>query len=308
MPERNPLAESFESHRGRLRAVAYRMLGSLDEADDALQEGWLRLSRSEATAIENLGGWLTTVVARICLNMLEARKARRENSHDLRLPDPIVSLTDAVDPDPVDLVGEAVGLALLVVLDTLTPAQRIAFVLHDLFSVPFEEVARIVGRTPAAARQLASRARRRVRGASARPDVDLTRQREIVGAFLVAARNGDFASLLAVLDPDVVVRTDRGSVGLGAPPVVRGAPSAAEGAVLAARLVHGARPALVNGAAGVVSWGPDGVPFSVMGFSLRQGRIVAIDVLADPARLRRLGLRLKDQERGSQTGRTSTNP
>ena len=308
MPERNPLAESFESHRGRLRAVAYRMLGSLDEADDALQEGWLRLSRSDATRIENLGGWLTTVVARICMNMLDARKARREDSLELHLPDPIVSLTDEVDAEQEVLVGEAVGLALLVVLDTLTPAERIAFVLHDLFSVPFDEVATVVERTPAAARQLASRARRRVRGASARPDVDLGRQREVVGAFLDAARNGDFASLLDVLDPDVVVRTDRGTVGLGAPPVVRGARSAAEGAVLAARLVQGARPALVNGAAGVVSWGPDGEPFSVMALSLRQGRIVAIDVLADPARLDRLGLRLEAQERGPQTGRTSTNP
>lgn len=302
------LAESFESHRPRLRAVAYRMLGSLDEADDALQDAWLRLSRMEVAAIENLGGWLTTVVARICLNMLESRKARREESLELHLPDPIVYFADAVDAEQEVLVGEAVGLALLVVLDRLTPAERIAFVLHDLFSMPFDEVASVVGRTPSAARQLASRARRKVREGSTRPAVDLASQREVVDAFLTAARNGDLESLLALLDPDVVVRTDRGAVASSAPAVVRGARSVAEGAVFAARLVQGARSALVNGVAGVVSWGPDGVPFSVMAFSLRQGRIVTIDVIADPERLRRLGLHLRDQERESRTGRTSTNP
>jgi RNA polymerase sigma factor (sigma-70 family) len=291
MEERDWLAERFEQHRTRLRAVAYRMLGSTGEADDAVQEAWLRLSRSDAEAIDNLGGWLTTVVARVSLNMLRARRSRREEPLGLHVPDPIVDRADGADPEHEALLADAVGLALVVVLETLSPAERLAFVLHDMFAVPFEEIAPIVDRSPAAARQLASRARRRVRAERTVPDADLDAQREVVDAFLAAARNGDFERLLAVLDPDVVLRAD---LGRGAPlRVVRGADAVASQAQGFARLGLVGRPALVNGAAGLVST-RDGELFSVGGVTVEGGRIVAIDILADPERLRRLDLTVLD--------------
>jgi RNA polymerase sigma factor (sigma-70 family) len=298
MDEQAWLAERFEEHRSHLRAVAYRMLGSTGAAEDAVQETWLRLGRSGADGVENLGGWLTTVVARVCLNMLRSRGMRREEplsepaSMPLGprvVPDPIVGRADGDDPEQEALLADSVGLALLVVLETLTPAERLAFVLHDTFAMPFDEIAPIVGRSPAATRQLASRARRRVRGATAVPDADLARQQEVVDAFLTASREGDFGALLAVLDPDVVLRADTG----GVPREVRGAAAVANQALTFSRLGgpgRVSRPALVNGAAGVVSQDPDGRPFSVMGFTVAGGRIVEIDILADPARLGRLDL------------------
>jgi RNA polymerase sigma factor (sigma-70 family) len=293
MDEGDWLAERFEAHRPQLRAVAYRMLGSLSEADDAVQEAWLRLSRADTSGVENLGGWLTTVVARVCLDTLRARSSRREQPLGVHLPDPILSRVDGLDPEQQALLAEGVGLALLVVLDTLAPAERLAFVLHDTFAVPFEEIAPIVGRSPAATRQLASRARRRVQAAAAVPDADLARQRSVVDAFFAAARRGDFDALVAVLDPDVVLRADRGAVPVSPARVVRGAPAVARQALSFARLALFVRPALVNGAAGVVV-ASGGRPFSVMGFTVRGGRIVEIDVLADPARLRQLDLALLD--------------
>ena len=290
MDERDRLAGRFEAHRGHLRAVAYQMLGSLAEADDAVQEAWLRLGRADAEAVENLGGWLTTVVARVCLDMLRARTARREEPLGPHLPDPVVGPADGLDPEQQALQAEGVGLALLVVLDTLTPAERLAFVLHDLFAVPFEEVAAILGRAPAAARQLASRARRRVQAAPT-PDADRARQRAVVDAFLAAARDGDFDALLGVLDPDVVLRADGGPVPAGVSRVVRGARSAAEHALAFSSRARLARPALVNGAPGLVV-AADGRPLTVMGFTVAGGRIVEIDILADPDRLRRLELAL----------------
>jgi RNA polymerase sigma factor (sigma-70 family) len=292
MNERELLAERFEGHRAHLRAVAYRMLGSLSEADDAVQEAWLRLSRADADRVDNLGGWLTTVVARVCLDMLRSRSSRREELRGVHLPDPIVSGADGADPEHEALLAEGVGLALLVVLDTLAPAERLAFVLHDMFGVPFGEIAPIVGRTPAAARQLASRARRRVQGAAPVPDADLTRQREVVGAFVAAARGGDFKALVAVLDPDVVVRSDSGPLRPGV--VIRGAAAVAGQALSFARLTPFARPALVNGAAGVVA-ATRGRPISVMAFTITDGKIVAIDILTDPERLRRLDLTVLDR-------------
>jgi RNA polymerase sigma factor (sigma-70 family) len=288
------LAERFEAHRTHLRGVAYRMLGSLSEADDAVQESWLHLSRSDASGVENLGGWLTTIVARVCLDMLRARRSRREEPLGARLPDPIVSRDGQADPEQQALLSDSVGLALLVVLETLAPAERLAFVLHDMFGVPFEEIAAIVGRSPTAARQLASRARRRVQGAATVPDADLARQRAVVDAFLAAARGGDFDALLAVLDPDVVVRADVGAVRAGASREVRGAAAVARQALTFSRLAPFAQPALVNGAAGVVA-APGGRPFAVLGFTVRQGKIVEIDVLADPARLRQLDLAVLDE-------------
>src|SRR5438552_4192495 len=236
------LAEQFEAHRSHLRAAAYRMLGSLSEADDAVQEAWLRLSRSDTSAVKNLGGWLTTVVARVCLDLLRARKARREVPLGARVPDPIVSRRDGVGPEHEALLADSVGLALLVVLETLAPAERLAFVLHDMFAVPFDEIAAIVGRSPTAARQLASRARRRVRGAAPVPDADLTRQREVVDAFLAAARGGDFDALLAVLDPDVVMRIDRGPLPVGASREIRATAAVVEQVKSFARLARFARP------------------------------------------------------------------
>jgi RNA polymerase sigma factor (sigma-70 family) len=293
MDEHDFLAERFEEHRTRLRAVAYRMLGSSSEADDAIQEAWLRLSRSDTGGIENLGGWLTTVVARVCLNMLRSRKVRWEEPLGVHVPDPIVSREDGIDPEHQALLADSVGLALLVVLETLSPAERLAFVLHDMFSVPFEEIAPIVGRSPTATRQLASRARRRVQAAAPSPDADLAREREVVDAFLAASRDGDFDTLLAVLDPDVVLRIDGGAVRAGLSREVRGAPAVAEQTLTFSRLSPFVRPALVNGVAGVVV-APRGRPFAVMGFTIRGGKIVEIDVLADPERLSRLDLAVLD--------------
>ena len=293
MDEHELLAKRFEEHRTHLRAVAYRMLGSVSEADDAVQEAWLRLSRADRSGVENLRGWLTTVVARVCLNMLRSRKSRREEPLGAHIPDPVVSREDEVDPEHEALLADSVGLALLVVLEALTPAERLAFVLHDMFGVPFDEIAPMVERSPAAARQLASRARRRVRGAAPEPDVDLTRQREVVDAFFAAARDGDFDGLVAVLDPDVVLRSDGGALRPGATAVVHGARAVAERAFTYARLSPFVRPALVNGAAGVVV-APRGRPFSVMGFTIRRGKIVEIDALSDPARLDRIDLTVLD--------------
>jgi RNA polymerase sigma factor (sigma-70 family) len=291
--EHDWLAERFEEHRTHLRAVAYRMLGSVSEADDAVQEAWLRLSRSDARGIENLGGWLTTVVGRVCLNMLRSRRTRREEPLDVHVPEPIVSRQDGLDPEHEALLADSVGLALLVVLETLVPAERLAFVMHDMFAVPFDEIAPMVGRSPEATRQLASRARRRVQGEAPAPDPDLTRQREVVDAFFAAARDGDFEALVAVLDPDVVLRADGGAGRPRATFVVRGARAVAERASGYARLAPFVRPALINGAAGAVVT-PKGRPFSVMAFTVRGGKIVAIDALADPARLAELDLTVLD--------------
>jgi RNA polymerase sigma factor (sigma-70 family) len=295
MDERAWLAERFEEHRTRLRAVAYRMLGSLSEADDAVQEAWLRVSRADTGSVENLAGWLTTVVARVCLNVLRTRESRREEPFDVHvhMPEPIISHEDGVDPEQEALLADSVGLALLVVLDTLTPAERLAFVLHDMFAVPFEEIAPIIERSPAAARQLASRARRRVQGQAPVPDPDLTRQREVVDAFLAAARNGDFDALVAVLDPDVVLRADGGTARARQTVVFHGARAVAEQAVIAKRLTPFARPALINGTAGVVAVAAGRV-LSVMGFTVAHGKIVAIDVLLDPERLADLDLAVLD--------------
>ena len=293
------LAGRFEENRVRLRAVAYRMLGSLSEADDAVQEAWLRLSRSDTTGVENLGGWLTTVVARVCLDMLRSRKSRREEALGeplgVRVPEPIVSRADGIDPEHEALLADSVGLALLVVLETLAPAERLAFVLHDMFAVPFDEIAPIVSRSPTAARQLASRARRRVRGAAPVPDADLARQREVVDAFLAASRGGDFDALLAVLDPDVVLRADSGAVPPGVPASalreVRGARAVAEQALTFSRLARFSRPALVNGEVGVVV-APRGRLLMVLGFTISDGKIVEIDAIGDPEQLSQLDLTL----------------
>jgi RNA polymerase sigma-70 factor, ECF subfamily len=294
MDEHDWLAERFEEHRTHLRAVAYRMLGSVSEADDAVQEAWLRLSRSDTSAVENLRGWLTTVVARVCLNVLRSRASRREQPLDeVHVPEPIISRADGVDPEHEALLADSVGLALLVVLETLAPAERLAFVLHDMFAVPFDEIGPMVGRSPTAARQLASRARRRVQGEAPRPNPDLARQREVVDAFFAAAREGDFEALVAVLDPDVVLRSDGGAKRPAATAVVHGARAVAERAMMFARLAPYVRPALVNGAAGVVVV-PGGRLFSVMGFTVADGRIVAIDALGDPERLRELDLTVLD--------------
>jgi RNA polymerase sigma-70 factor (ECF subfamily) len=286
MDERDWLAQRFEAHRTHLKAVAYRMLGSSSEADDAVQEAWLRLSRAGADDIENLGGWLTTVVARVCLNMLQSRKSRREEPLGAQAPDPVASHADGIDPEQEALQADSVGIALLVVLDTLAPAERLAFVLHDMFAVPFEEIAPIVGRSPTAARQLASRARRRVQGVAPVPETDRTRQRAVVGAFLAASRDGDFDALLAVLDPDAVLRADTAAVRMGASKEVRGA--AAVAGAFAGR-ARAARLALVDGAAGAV-WASGGRPQVVFSFTVSDGRINAIDLLADPERLQQLDL------------------
>ncbi len=293
MDEHEWLAERFEASRAYLRGVAYRMLGSLSEADDAVQETWLRLSRSDTSGVENLGGWLTTVVARVCLDMLRSRKARHEEPLDAHMPEPVVSREDRIDPEHEALLADSVGLALLVVLETLAPAERVAFVLHDLFAVPFDAIAPIVGRSPGAARQLASRARRRVQGAAMVPDANLTRQREVVEAFLAASRSGDFEALLAVLDPDVVVRADRAAVPPGVSREVHGAPAVAEQALTFARRARFAQPTLVNGAVGVVV-APRGRLFAVMIFKVTREKIVEIDVIADSTRLRQLDLAVLD--------------
>jgi RNA polymerase sigma factor (sigma-70 family) len=290
MNERDWLAQSFEEHRGRLRAVAYRMLGSVSEADDAVQEAWLRLSRTDAGAVENLGAWLTTVVGRVSLNMLRSRKVRREEPL-VRVPEPIVDRADGVDPEHEALLADSVGLALLVVLEKLSPSERLAFVLHDIFAVPFDEIAPIVERSPEATRQLASRARRRVQGERVAPDADLSAQREVVEAFLAAAREGDFERLVAILDPDVVVRADFGPSRESQE--VRGAEAVAGQALFYGSLGLEVRPALINGAVGAVSF-KDGEPFSVGAMTVRGGKIVELDFLVDPERLRELDLAFLD--------------
>ncbi len=289
MDQQEWLAQHFEEQRPRLRAVAYRMLGSLSEAEDAVQDSWLRLSRVDASEIENLGAWLTTVVARVALNMLRSRRTRREQPLDVHVPDPVVDPVDGTDPEHEALLADSVGLALLVVLETLTPPERLAFVLHDMFAVPFDEIATILDRSPQATRQLASRARRRVRGAPTVPDADLKAQWEVVEAFLAAARRGDFDGLVAVLDPDVVLRADGGLTGLSRH--VRGAQTVAVQASMWSRANLTLHRALVNGAPGLVST-RDGKPFSVGAVTIRGGRIVEMDILADPERLARLDLTL----------------
>jgi RNA polymerase sigma factor (sigma-70 family) len=287
MNEQDWLAEQFEERRPRLRAVAYRMLGSLSEADDAVQDAWLRLSRSDAGEIENLAAWLTTVVARVSLNMLRSRNTRREQPLDVHLPDPIIDPAEGTDPEHEALLVDSVGLALLVILETLTPAERLAFVLHDMFALPFEEIAPIVERSPEATRQLASRARRRVRGAAPVPDADLAAQWEVVEAFLAAARDGDFDALVAVLDPDVVLRADGGLTGLSQH--VQGAETVARQALMWSRVDLTMRRALINGAAGMVTF-LHGEPFSIAAVTVRNRKIVELDFLADPERIAQLDL------------------
>lgn len=296
MSDHDLLAQRFEEHRTHLRAVAYRMLGSLNEAEDAVQETWLKLSRSDADAVENLGGWLTTVAGRVCLDMLRSRTTRREDPlHDqngqVRIPDPIVSRADGLDPEQEILLADSVGIALMVVLETLSPAERLAFVLHDMFAVPFDEIAPVLGRSAATTRQLASRARRRVQGAEPAPDTDRTRLRTVVDAFLAAARGGDFEALVAVLDPEIVARSDGGTL---LPSVLRrGAAEVASQAITFARFAEAAHPVLVNGIPGVVSLS-QGRPLSVMAFTVRDGKIIALDILTDPERLARLDLSVID--------------
>jgi RNA polymerase sigma factor (sigma-70 family) len=296
MDEDQWLAERFEENRAHLRAVAYRMLGSLPEADDAVQDTWLRVSRAGTNEVENLRGWLTTIIARVCLNMLRSRNARRERSLDDQIPDPVVEREGVAQPDEEALLADSVGLALLVVLDTLSPAERLAFVLHDMFDLAYEEIAPMVDRTPVAARQLASRARRRVRGARIpAPDPDLARQREVVDAFFRAARAGDFDGLVAVLDPNVVLREDTGARRPGGLRVHHGAAAVAKQARLGARLEAQLKPALVNGAAGVVVT-VRGRPIAVMGFTVTGGKIVEIDAIANPERVRRIAAAVLNDE------------
>ncbi|MFC9292733.1 sigma-70 family RNA polymerase sigma factor [Streptomyces sp. NPDC057011] len=293
MDGRTDLTERFEEHRSHLRAVSYRMLGSLSEADDAVQEAWLRLDRSDTSEVENLGGWLTTVVSRICLNMLRSRETRREDSMDAYPTDPAVSREDAVDPEQEAVLADSVGLALLVVLDTLGPAERIAFVLHDLFAVPFDEIAPMIERTPAATRQLASRARRRVKGAPAVPDADLTRQRQVVDAFLAATRGGNFDALVTLLDPDITLRADK-AVGPSPVPIfLSGAVTVAKSAMAAMERAQSTQTALVNGTVGL-AMAPRGRLFLVLAFTIEDGLITGIDVIAEPERLRELELAVLD--------------
>jgi RNA polymerase sigma-70 factor, ECF subfamily len=287
MDENEWLADRFEEYRPHLRAVAYRMLGSLTDADDAVQDTWLRLSRAGASQVENLGGWLTTIVARLCLNMLRARNTRREESLDVRIPDPLIS-PEAQQPEEQALLADSVSLALLIVLDTLAPAERLAFVLHDMFQLPFDQIAPMLDRSPEAARQLASRARRRVKGAEIpAADADLARQRRVVDAFFRAARGGDFDTLVTLLDPDVVLRSDYGGRRPGAAKITRGAAAVASQALLGALPSAELHPALVNGAAGVVIT-VRGRPFAVMGFTVADDKIIEIDAIADPDRVQRI--------------------
>jgi RNA polymerase sigma factor (sigma-70 family) len=296
MSEQQWLAERFEEHRSRLRAVAYRMLGSLSEADDAVQDAWIRVSRADTSEVENLGAWLTTIVARVSLNMLRSRQTRREEPWGPRIPEPIIDPAGGTDPEHEALLADSVGLALLVVLETLPPAERLAYVLHDMFAIPFSDIAPIVDRSPEAARQLASRARRRVRTTAPVGDADITAQREVIDAFLSAARNGDFEGLVAVLDPDVVLRADAApGLPAGTSFEVRGATEVASRALTFSRLDLLQQPALINGAAGVVSM-RDGRPFSVAGVTVRGGRIVEMDFLTDPERLAALDLTMLDGE------------
>ncbi len=292
MTDQEWLAERFEEQRPHLRAVAYRMLGSLSEADDAVQDAWLRLSRADTSEVKNLGGWLTTVVARVALNMLRSRNTRRERPlEDVHLPDPIIDSAEGTDPEHEALLADSVGLALLVVLETLTPPERLAFVLHDMFAVPFEQIGTILDRSPDAARQLASRARRRVRGAEPSPDADLAAQWEVVDAFLAAAREGDFDALVSVLDPDIVLRADGGATGLSRR--VEGAEEVASQALMWSRTDLTQRRALVNGAAGMVAL-RNGKPFSVMACTVRAGKMVEMNILADPERIAQLDLTVLD--------------
>lgn len=282
------LAEQFEANRGHLRAVAYRMLGSTNEADDAVQETWLRLSRSDTREVQNLSGWLTTVVARVCLDLLRSRKSRREESIDTEVRD-LPASEGSHDPEQEALLADSVGLALLVVLDTLTPAERLAFVLHDTFGVSFDEIGGIVGRTPAAARQLASRARRRVQGTTSVPSGDLRPQREIVNAFLTALRAGDFEGLLAVLDPDVMVHIDPGAGRPGSPSEIRGARNWAQGAITYSRGARFIEPALINGSVGLV-FAPHGRLLRAITFRIEGGKIAEVEIIAKPDRLLQLEL------------------
>ncbi|MDB5057963.1 MAG: hypothetical protein JWO59_1435 [Chloroflexi bacterium] len=286
MCEHEWLADRFEANRTHLREVAFRMLGSLDEADDAVQEAWFRLSRSDTSGVENLSGWLTTVVARVCLDMLRSRKSRREEALGAQVPEPVVRREDGVDPEHEALLADSVGLALLVVLDTLAPAERLAFVLHDLFAVPFDEIAGIVGRSPTAARQLASRARRRVQGSATVREADNAHQREVVNAFLAASRDGNFDALLALLDPDVMVRSDRVAARMGTPEDITGATAVA--GFFSGRAAA-AQPALIDGAAGAV-WAPRGRPRVVFSFTIVRGKVVKIEFLADPEYLGQIDL------------------
>jgi RNA polymerase sigma factor (sigma-70 family) len=307
MSDRELLAERFEQERRHLRAVAYRMLGSLSEADDAVQETWLRVSRADSGRIESFRGWLTTIVARVCLNTLKSRTARREGPLGPHVPDPVVGPGDGVDPEQEALLADSLGLALLVVLEALAPAERLAFVLHDIFAVPFDEIAPIVERSPAATRQLASRARRRVQAATPFPDADLAEQRELVDAFLAASREGDFEALIALLDPDVVLRVDAGAALARGARLVRGATAVATQSITFARSATGEpRPALVNGTAGIVL-ASRGRPFSVVGFTIRRAKIFEIDVLADPARLQQLEIdTVKDDPAHEASGGPAT--
>jgi RNA polymerase sigma-70 factor (ECF subfamily) len=294
MDDTDDKAARFEEQRPHLRAVAYRMLGSFAEADDAVQEAWVRYGRTDTSDVENVRAWLTTVVSRVSLNILRSRRTRNEEPLAPHMPDLILDRPDATDPEHEALLADSVGVALLVVLDTLAPAERLAFVLHDIFAVPFDEIAPIVERSPEAARQLASRARRRIQGEQTVPDTDVRRQREVVDAFLAASRNGDFDALLAVLDPDVVVRADQGAMagvpgGAFASAPVRGAEAVARRAMVFAQIGLLTHPALVNGVAGAVTT-RDGVAFSVGAFTVRGGKVVALDILADPDRLRTLDL------------------
>jgi RNA polymerase sigma-70 factor (ECF subfamily) len=295
MTEIDWLAERFEEQRPRLRGVAYRMLGSLADADDAVQETWIRLARSDVDAVENLNAWLTTVVGRVSLNMLRSRRVRREDSLDVHVPDPVVGPPDAMSPEDDALVADSVGLALLVVLDTLGPAERLAFVLHDVFAIPFDEIAPMVDRSPAATRQLASRARRRIQDTAASPDVGMSAQRAVVDAFFAAGRSGSFEALVALLHPDAVLRADFGAGAPEHPSPTVGAAAIASGAVMYGNVGREPRPATVNGAAGAVIVA-DGKVVSVMAFTVVGGRVAAIDVLADPDRLARLDFSFLDLE------------
>lgn len=288
MPTPEWLAGEFEKHRAHLRAVAYRMLGSATEAEDAVQESWIRLGRTDANDIENLRAWLTTVVARVCLDMLRTRTSRREASLDTHVPDPVIARAEG-DPESDAMLADSVGLALLVVLETLEPAERLAFVLHDVFGMPFDEIAPIVDRSAVAARQLASRARRRVQSRAPNPDHDLRQQRRVIDAFMAAAQEGDFEGLVAVLDPDIVLRADGGTVA-GLSRVVRGARAVAAQAATFSRSGLSNEMVLVNGSIGFVSRRQDGRVFSVIGFTIAGGKIVEMDILADPERLSRLDL------------------
>ena len=295
MPEQEWLADKFEENRSHLRAVAYRMLGSLNEADDAVQEAWLRLSRSDAGTIENLGGWLTTVVSRVCLDMLRSRTSRREEELDIQVAVPPVNSEAGRNPEQETLLADSIGAALLIVLDRLHPAERLAFVLHDMFAISFDEIASILGRSPEAARQLASRARRRVQGAPSVPRTTLMQQRRVVDAFLDALRRGDFEGLVAVLDPEIVVRIDEAAARPGAPREIHGAENWAKGAIAFSQQLAGeVQPMLVNGEVGLV-WAPGGHVFRLLRFSFADGKIATADVIADPARLSAFDLAVLDE-------------